>query len=82
MKRFVIALTPQNGQTHLKNPNCLSNFDHFVGLTHCTKKMKFSIKDIFSKCDQIRWFVKNALFIKKRVMNLTGKVACIDEECK
>ena len=23
-------------------------------LNHCTKKMKFSIKDFFSKCDQIR----------------------------
>ena len=29
-----------------------------IGITHCTKKMKFSIKDFFSKCDQIRSFLQ------------------------
>ena len=38
-----------NGPTcfkKLENPGCIQ--------LHCTKKMKFSIKDFLSKCDQIR----------------------------
>ena len=35
--------------------NTPQNFHYFVGLT--AQKMKFSIKDFFSKCDQIRSFL-------------------------
>ena len=30
----------------------------FVGIVYTVQKMKFSIKDFFSKCDQIRSFVQ------------------------
>ena len=40
--------------------NCLSVFDHFVGLAlkglNTPQKMKSSIKDFFRKCDQILSF--------------------------
>ena len=36
---------------------------------HCTKKIKFSIKDLFSKCDQIRSFLRIwSHFLKKSFM--------------
>ena len=31
---------------------------NFYGTTHHTQKMKFSVKDLFSKCDQIRSFLR------------------------
>ena len=47
----------------MKNPIKLIN----CGSTE--QKIKFSIKDFFSKCDQIRWFLRIwSHFLKKSVM--------------
>ena len=53
-------------QFHFKHLPLIFSVDLFLNLSflcvqatafssHCTKKIKFSIKDCFSKCDQIRW---------------------------
>ena len=52
---------------------------------HCAitaEKMKFSIKDFFSKCDQIRSFLKeslmeNFIFVKWWSLKITLKIPCI-----
>ena len=39
-------------------------------LRHVSQKMKFSIKDFFSKCDQIRSFLENCIFCAVRQWSL------------
>ena len=39
-----------------------------IGKDHCTKKLKFSIKDFFSKCDQIRSFLRIWLHLLKKFL--------------
>ena len=53
--------------------------DNFSHHTHC-KKMKFSIKDLFSKCDQIRSFLRiwSHLLKKSLVQNIFCAVTVSD----
>ena len=57
---------PQINITYQKSGNCQKENKHQVmewkyvvsGVIHTAQKMKFSIKNFFSKCDQIRSFLR------------------------
>ena len=38
----------------------------FTTVIEIAQKMKFSIKDFFSKCDQIRWKLRNSSYLLKK----------------
>ena len=44
----------------------LQNFNASQNIRHCTKKMKFSINYFFSKCDQIRRFLRICSHLLKK----------------
>ena len=46
---------------------------------HCTKKMKFSIKDFFSKCDQIRSFLRIWSHLLKKSLMENFILCAVDE---
>ena len=55
---------------------CSNNYS-FKCLWHCTKKMKFSIEDFFSKCDKIRSFLRIwSHLLKKSLMENFISVQC------
>ena len=46
--------------------NMASGCTHVEALFHCTKKINFSIKDFFSKCDQIHSFLRIWSHLQKK----------------
>ena len=75
---------PKNGQTYFKNLLIiLSKLSDGAFFEHNTaQKMKFSIKDFFSKCDQIR---RKLLYLLKKYLKLDSHLPkniyfiCFDE---
>ena len=49
----------------LKQPLILVNYRSH----HTAQKMKFSIKDFFSKCDQIRWKTADLVTFTDEILN-------------
>ena len=48
-----------------------------VGNSHCTKKMKFSIKDFFSKCDQNMQETGDLVAFTEKILNGKPHILCI-----
>ena len=69
LKQVIIHLLRTHKKQGARNVNFLENFAYVLNewsLSDTTEKMKFSIKDFFSKYDQIRSFLRIWSYLLKK----------------